>query len=132
MLDGTFESFPSPRGGVIELGAMWVVPWLRRLDILQSTFGRTEAYLNDLPMKASEHVHRNLAITPFPTEPVGWLIEQCGDDLFLFSSDYPHPEGGKDPLARFEDSMAGVSEAAKERFYSGNFFDMMGMAPVPT
>lgn len=130
VLDGTFESFPTLRGGVIELGAMWVVPWLRRLDIAQGTFGRTESGLKDLPMKASEYVHRNLAITPFPTEPVGWMIEQCGDDLFLFSSDYPHPEGGKDPLARFEDSMAGVSDAAKERFYSGNFADMLGMAPV--
>jgi predicted TIM-barrel fold metal-dependent hydrolase len=59
------------------------------------------------------------------------MIEQCGDDLFLFSSDYPHPEGGKDPLARFEASMAGTSDAAKERFYSANFADMLGMAPVP-
>jgi predicted TIM-barrel fold metal-dependent hydrolase len=131
ILDGTFEQFPGLRGGVIELGAMWVVPWLKRLDIVQATFGRTEPPLKALPMKASEYVHRNLAITPFPTEPVGWMIEECGDDLFLFSSDYPHPEGGKDPLARFEASMAGTSDAAKERFYSANFADMLGMAPVP-
>jgi uncharacterized protein len=130
VLDGTFERFPALRGGVIELGAMWVVPWLRRLDIVQGTFGRTEAYLKDLPMKASDYVHRNLAITPFPTEPVGWLVEQCGDDLFLFSSDYPHPEGGKDPLGKFEGSLTGVSDDAKERFYSGNFADMMGWSSV--
>ena len=104
--------------------------WLRRLDIAQGTFKKSEPTLQSLPMRASEYVHRQIGITPFPTEPVGWLIEQCGDDLFLFSSDNPHPEGGKDPLARFESSMAGVGDDAKAKFYSGNFADMLGMAPV--
>jgi len=131
ILDGVFEDHPSLRGGVIELGAMWVVPWLRRLDIAQGTFKRTEPTLQSLPLKASEYVHRQLRFTPFPTEPVGWMVEQCGEDLFLFSSDYPHPEGGRDPLARFEASLEGASDSAKERFYSGNFADMMGWATVP-
>ena len=130
ILDGVFEDHPGLRAGVIELGAMWVVPWLKRLDIAQGTFKRSEPTLQSLPLRASEYVHRQIGITPFPTEPVGWLIEQCGDDLFLFSSDYPHPEGGKDPLARFESSMAGVDDAAKARFYSDNFADMLGMASV--
>ena len=65
-------------------------------------------------------------LTPFATEPVGWMIEQAGDDLFLFSSDYPHPEGTRDPVGRFERSLAGVAEPAKDRFYAGNFAAMMG------
>ena len=107
VLDGVFERFDGLRGGCIELGAMWVVPWLKRLDIAQSTFVRSEPSLA-LPLAASEYAHRQLWFTPFPTEPVGWMIEQAGDDMFLFSSDYPHPEGGRDPLKRFESSMAGV------------------------
>jgi len=71
-------------------------------------------------------VHRQLWFTPFPTEPVGWLIEQAGDDLFLFSSDFPHPEGGRDPLARFAETTGDTSAEALERFYSTNFADMMG------
>ena len=126
VLDGVFERFPSLRGGCIEQGALWVVPWLERLDIAQQTFQRTEPALA-LPLRASEYVHRQLWFTPFPTEPVGWMIENAGDDLFLFSSDYPHPEGGRDPLARFEASLSNVGEAAKQRFYAGNFADMMGM-----
>jgi len=125
VLDGVLERFPRLRGGCIEQGALWVPSLLKRLDIAQSTFVRTEPAL-DLPLKASEYVHRQLWFTPFPTEPVGWLIEQSGDDLFLFSSDYPHPEGGRDPLARFESSLEGASDEAQERFYSGNFVDMMG------
>jgi predicted TIM-barrel fold metal-dependent hydrolase len=131
VLDGVFERFPALRGGCIELGAMWVVPWLRRLDIAQATFRRSEPDLA-LPLAASEYARRQLWFTPFPTEPVGWMIEQAGDDLFLFSSDYPHPEGGRDPLKRFEASMAGCSDAARQRFYAGNFADMMGIDVPPT
>ena len=104
---------------------MWVVPWLKRLDAAQETFVRTEPSLA-LPMRASEYVHRQLRFTPHPTEPVGWMIEQAGEDLFMFSSDYPHIEGGRNPLKRFEISMPGINEAAKERFYAQNFVDLVG------
>jgi predicted TIM-barrel fold metal-dependent hydrolase len=127
VLDGTLDQFPRLRGGVIELGAMWVVPWLRRLDIAQQAFARTEPGLA-LPMRASDYVRRQLKFTPHPTEPVGWIIDQGGEDLFLFSSDYPHIEGGRNPLKRFEDSMAGLSETAKQRFYAANFEQLMGLA----
>ncbi len=126
VLDGVFDAHPGLMGGCIEQGAMWVVPWLRRLDLCQATFGRGEPAMSGLSMKASEFVHRNLFFTPFPREPVGWMIEQCGDDLFLFSSDYPHPEGTKDPIARFEETMDGVSADARDRFYQGNYRTMMG------
>jgi len=71
-------------------------------------------------------VHGHVWFTPFPTEPVGWLVEQAGEDLFLFSSDYPHPEGGRDPVKRFEQSLAGAGPAALDKFYSENFTAMMG------
>src|SRR5581483_4965331 len=106
-LDGVFERFPRLRGGCIEQGAMWVVPWLKRLDIAQSSFGRTEPALA-LPLKASDYIRRQVKFTPFATEPVGWMIEQAGADLFLFSTDYPHPEGTRDPIGRFEASMSGI------------------------
>lgn len=105
---------------------MWVVPWLKRLDIAQSSFQRTEPALC-LPLKASEYIHRQVKFTPFPTEPVGWMIEQAGADLFLFSTDYPHPEGTREPIKRFESTLQATSEDAKERFYSRNFAAMMRM-----
>jgi predicted TIM-barrel fold metal-dependent hydrolase len=126
-LDGVLERFPGLRGGCIEQGALWVVPWLKRLDLAQETFQRTEPALR-LPLRASEYIRRQVRFTPFPTEPVGWLIEQAGEELFLFSSDYPHPEGGRDPVARFEAGLTGTPEAAKERFYAANFAEMMFMA----
>jgi hypothetical protein len=71
-------------------------------------------------------VERHLKFTPFAGEPVGWMIEQAGANLFMFSSDYPHPEGTRDPLGRFEAAMEGVSDAARERFYTANFAELIG------
>jgi hypothetical protein len=53
------------------------------------------------------------------------MTDQCGDDLFLFSSDYPHPEGTRNPIERFEATMGGMSRQHRERFYHRNYQDMM-------
>jgi predicted TIM-barrel fold metal-dependent hydrolase len=46
----------------------------------------------------------------------------------MFSSDYPHVEGGRRPIERFEASLVEASEDTKRRFYSENFLDLMGSA----
>jgi hypothetical protein len=46
--------------------------------------------------------------------------------MLLFSSDFPHVEGGRNPLKRFDDSLAGLPPRAVERFYTDNFIDLMG------
>lgn len=131
ILDGLFDQFPGLRGGVIEEGASWVVSWMHQLDFAQRAFRRTEAPLQSLARTPSEYVHQHLRFTPFPGEPVGWMIEQAGADLFMFSTDYPHPEGGRDPLAKFEDAMPDVSDDDKHRFYYQNMADLLGPALVP-
>ena len=126
ILDGLFDRFPALRGGCIEQGAGWVVSWMHHLDYAQRAFRRTEEPLQRLQAKPSEYVHRHLKFTPFPGEPVGWMIEQAGDDLFMFSTDYPHPEGGRDPLAKFEETLDGVDDNAQARFFAGNMAELLG------
>jgi uncharacterized protein len=127
VLDGVFEKFPHLMCGVIEQGALWVPALLRRIDIAQGTFKKSEPLLADLPMQASDYIRRQVRFTPFPTEPISWLIDQAGEDLFLFSSDYPHPEGTKDPIGKFESTLEGVGDDAKERFYSRNFAELFAL-----
>jgi len=126
VFDGVFERFPTLRGGVIELGAGWVPEYLRMLDLSQRIFKRTDASVASLPLKASEYVRRAMKFTPFPGEDVGRMMRDAGADLFLFSSDYPHPEGTDDPIGRFERTLQGISEEHKELFYHANFQAMMG------
>ena len=68
----------------------------------------------------------NLPGALVPDEDTGWIIEQSGDEVCLFSSDYPHVEGGRNPIKRFEASMAGLTEEQRQRFYCDNFVDLMG------
>jgi len=130
VFDGLFDRFPTLRGGCIEQGAGWVVSWMRHLDYGQRAFRRTEEPLRNLKLAPSEYVRRHLKFTPFPGEPVGWMIEQAGPELFMFSSDYPHPEGGKDPLAKFEEALVGSSDADQVRFYAGNMAELMTGSPL--
>jgi uncharacterized protein len=106
---------------------LWAVPWLRKLDIAQDAFKRFEPYLN-LPMRASDYARRQLKFAPFPPEPAGWMIEQAGAELFLFSTDFPHPEGGRDPLKRFAKALDdfAIPEDQRERFYTSNFNQLLG------
>lgn len=124
--DGLFDRFPRLRGGCIEQGAGWVISWMRHLDYGQRAFRRTEPPLQSLDRLPSEYVRQHLKFTPFPGEDVGWMIEAGGAELFMFSTDYPHPEGGKDPLAKFEAALEGVDPADQDRFFYANLAELLG------
>ena len=115
IFDGVFERFPRLRVGVIEQGAIWVPSWMRQMESAFEAFARHEQRLRDLSLRPSEYVRRQMRFTPYPTEDVGWIIEQAGAETVMFSSDYPHVEGGRRPIERFERSISGVDEAARQR-----------------
>jgi predicted TIM-barrel fold metal-dependent hydrolase len=127
VFDQVLEKFPRLRVGVIELGAAWVPAWLERLEIVKDTFGRTEGRIGSLPLRPTEYVRRQIRVTPYPTEHVGRLMDRTFAELFMFSSDYPHVEGGRNPLKRFEASLTERSEAERDAFYAGNFAGLMGL-----
>lgn len=130
IFDGVLERFPSLRFGVIEQGAIWVPSWVRQMESAFDAFARHEERLRALSLRPAEYVRRQVRATPYPTEDVGWIIDQSGPEIAMFSSDYPHVEGGRKPVERFEASLdaAGTSPAARDAFWSTNFLDLMGSA----
>jgi len=120
--------YPTLRIGVIELGATWVPGWMRSLDSAHEAFRKNESRLQEMDLRPSEYVQRQVRVTPYPHEDAGWTIANAGDDVCMFSSDYPHVEGGRNPIARFERSMdaAELDAHARERFYVENFVDLLG------
>jgi predicted TIM-barrel fold metal-dependent hydrolase len=128
IFDGVLERFPRLRLGVIEQGAAWVPSFLRHLDAAHEAFARHEERLRKLSLRASEYVRRQVRVTPYPAEDVGWIVEQSGEEICLFSSDYPHVEGGRNPLKRFDESLTRLGEGARQRFFHDNFVDLMGSA----
>ena len=128
ILDGVLDRFEALKVGVIELGAVWVPGFMRQLDAAYEAFARHEERLKALGLRPSEYLRRQVRVTPYPTEPAGWIIEQSAPEICMFSSDYPHVEGGRNPMGRFEKSTASVGAADRERFFRGNFEDLMGPA----
>ncbi|UCE86724.1 MAG: amidohydrolase family protein [Deltaproteobacteria bacterium] len=128
ILDGVLDRLPRLKIGIIEQGASWLPGWMRQLDSAQAAFQRNEERLQKLSLRPSEFVRRQVRVTPYPSEDVGWIISQAGEETCLFSSDYPHVEGGRNPVKRFEASMQGLPERARQRFYCDNFVDLMGAA----
>jgi len=128
IFDGVLERFPRLRIGVIEQGAVWVPSWLRQMEAALEAFARHEERLRALALRPTEYVRRQVRFTPYPTEDVGWIIEQSGPELCMFSSDYPHVEGGRRPIERFEATLTEATDETKHRFYSENFLDLLGPA----
>jgi uncharacterized protein len=128
IFDGVLDRFPALRFGVIEQGAIWLPSWMRQMESAFEAFARHEERLRALSLRPSEYVQRQVRATPYPTEDVGWIIEQAGPDVCLFSSDYPHVEGGRRPIERFEASLGDASQDVRRRFYCDNFLDLMGSA----
>ena len=127
ILDGVLDRFPKLKVGIIELGAIWLPSYLRQLEAAMEAFGRHEERLQKLSLKPSEYVTRQVRVTPYPTEPAGWIIEQSGPDICMFSSDYPHLEGGRNPYGRFQRTTQNLDEATLNKFYRTNFEDLMGI-----
>jgi len=132
VFDGVFDRFPDLRIGVIEQGAIWVPSWMRQMESAFEAFVKHEERVRALEMRPSDYVRRSMKFTPYPTEDVGWIIEQAGPETVMFSSDYPHVEGGRRPIERFEASLGDAPEAHRQAFYADNFVTLMGVRrPVP-
>ena len=130
VIDGVFERFPSLRGASVELGAGWVPSMLIRLDWVAKTWGRADRSLAEFTRTPSQQLTQQMGFTPFVFEAVGDLIDQSNPDLYLFSSDYPHIEGGRNPIARFETALGERSEAVRDAFYAENFLRIFPDARV--
>ncbi|MEY4032334.1 MAG: hypothetical protein RL573_1246, partial [Actinomycetota bacterium] len=105
----------------VELGAGWVPEMLVRLDQIHKAYSKVDDRLKGFTRRPSEQITDQMAFTPFVFEDPARLAAQSNDNLYLFSSDYPHTEGGRDPIARFESCMVNSSKAEVEKFNSGNF-----------
>ena len=126
LIDGVLDRYPRLKFGVIEQGASWLPGWMRNLDSAFGAFRKNEERLQRLSAPPSEIVRRQVRVTPYPHEDTGWIIRESGPELCLFSSDYPHVEGGRNPLGRFDASVTGLDDDAIGRFYFDNFVDLMG------
>jgi predicted TIM-barrel fold metal-dependent hydrolase len=128
IFDGVLDRFPDLKIGVIEQGCVWLPSWMKQMESAFDAFVRHEERLQQLSMRPTEFVERQVRVTPYPTEDVEWVTGQTGPNVLLFNTDFPHVEGGRRPYERFEASLGDASEDILQRFYAANFVDLMGAA----
>jgi len=115
---GVLERHPALKVGVMELGAMWVGPMGELLD---NRVKFTRRVSGSLSMKPSEFIRRSLRVTPFWQEPVGEIIDRYDlSEVLCFASDFPHREGGTDPLGATAYSLTGQPPEVLEGFFVTN------------
>jgi uncharacterized protein len=126
IFDRVLDRFPRLKFGVIEQGASWLPGWMRMMDAAHQSFYKNEERLQKMSLRPSEFVIRQVRVTPYPAEDAGWIIANSDDRICMFSSDYPHIEGGRNPLRRFDLSLANATEPVRQGFFRANFADLMG------
>ena len=115
---GVFDRHSSLRVGVIELGAMWVGPFV---DLLEDRLALSRRLHESLQRSPREVFVDQIRVTPFFWERTARQIERYGmSEIYAFSTDFPHPEGGTDPIGRMAADSTPLGDAAIEAFFVSN------------
>jgi len=125
VLGGVFERHPMLRFGIIELGAGWIGPLCDLMDMwYEQDPGRVkdrERTTFRLPRKPSYYVKRNVRVSGFDFEPFAKYVTQYGlEDVLSFATDYPHVEGGQNPIGRTYENLKPLGPEVVEKFFVTN------------
>lgn len=120
ILSGVLERHPGLNLGVIELGSHWVGPMADLMDMLiDQSFSKTPRAA--LSMKPSEYLSRQVRVTPYLMEDIATQIDRYGlEDVYAFSTDFPHEEGGRDPIGRMGGNVSRLGDKMLDRFFVTN------------
>jgi predicted TIM-barrel fold metal-dependent hydrolase len=80
-----------------------------------------------LPPRPSHALTARLWICPFPEDDITGLIDAIGPGHVLFGSDYPHPEGLREPRD-YTRRLAGCDPAVTRQVLRGNTAGLLGLA----
>jgi predicted TIM-barrel fold metal-dependent hydrolase len=117
---GAFSRFPDLKVAAVENGANWVGPLLHDLGDMYRKL--PHQFIED-PTTAFK---RNVYVNPFWEDSLAGLVDLVGADHVLFGSDYPHPEGLRDPLS-YVDELKGFADEEVRKIMGGNLADLMGV-----
>ena len=117
---GVFHRHPNLRFGAFECGGNWLGPLAQALD-MWSANTQTSKWSERLPLKPSDYIRRNIRTNGFPWEPVDTYIEHHGlKECYCFASDFPHVEGGTDPMGFWSKRLERLGNDTMADFFVNN------------
>jgi predicted TIM-barrel fold metal-dependent hydrolase len=130
-LHNLFGRHPSVRILSIENGSTWLRPLLKTVDKAAALGRRGPMIGGNLSGRPSEALAEHLWVCPFPEDDVRDLISVVGPDQVLFGSDYPHPEGLREP-ADFVRLLDGCDPVTTRKILRSNTAGLLGLPePAP-
>jgi predicted TIM-barrel fold metal-dependent hydrolase len=117
---GAFTRFPNLKVACVENGANWVK---HLLQDMADAYDKMPHQFEEDPTVA---FLRNVYVNPFWEDNLSSLVDLVGPDHVLFGSDYPHPEGLKDPIS-YVDELDGMPEDTVRKVMGGNLAGLMGV-----
>ncbi|HXK22800.1 MAG TPA: amidohydrolase family protein [Myxococcota bacterium] len=129
MTRGMFEKHPRLRCAVLEAGSNWITAWLGRLDHKYEMGG----FPSPLKLLPSEYFRRQCVISAEPDEALtGPVLEYLGEDLMVWSSDYPHIDASFGVVDEIRSRLAGLPESAQRKVLGENaarFYELSTQEP---
>jgi Amidohydrolase len=118
---GCLSRHPRLKVAVVEFFTDWIRPMLNQF---QEAYARTPQLFDEDPMDA---LKRNVFIHLFHDSNPIELISMLGVGNSMWGSDFPHPEGLRDPLA-FSDDITDMPIEDQKAVMGGNLARLMGIA----
>ncbi|MGI8329421.1 amidohydrolase family protein [Actinomadura scrupuli] len=125
-LHNLFGRHPAVKIISIENGSSWLKPLFKTVDKAAALGRRGPMIGGKLPPRPSEALAEHLWICPFPEDDVNELIEAIGADHVLFGSDYPHPEGLREPRD-YVYRLAACDDGVTRKVLRGNTAGLLGL-----
>jgi predicted TIM-barrel fold metal-dependent hydrolase len=125
-LHNLFGRHPNIKIVSIENGSSWLKPLFKTVDKAAALGRRGPQIGGQLPAKPSEALAEHLWICPFPEDDVNELIDALGVEHVLFGSDWPHPEGLREPRDYIE-TLSSQNETVTRKVLRGNTAGLLGL-----
>jgi len=132
-LHNLFGRHPDIKIISIENGSSWLKHLLKTVDKAAALGRRGPMIGGKLPARPSESLAEHLWISPFPEDDILGLIDALGTERVLFGSDYPHPEGLRQPRD-YISRLDGCDPVVTRKVLRGNTARLLGVTedePAP-
>ena len=132
LIEGVFERHPGLVLIVEELGITWLPHFIQTMDSITTgahgaNFGMGPGDYT-LPLTPSEYMRRQVRVTPLvSSDPLRPVIDEVPEEMLVFSSDVPHPEGRDGAVQICAAQLEGLPAARQERFFGGEIASLLGV-----
>lgn len=118
---GVMDRYPDLRVGVLEAGHGWLPFWIKRLDEHTTSIAAALPPLQQFPSGyvTGGRYFQSVEI-PEGEEVTKGVIDQLGEDLLMFASDYPHGESWFPISVDTVMGWTAIPESAKKKLFWDN------------